>query len=194
MKIISIAGHVKNPGNYELPLGTTFRKAIYEYAGGVQGDKQIKGFYPGGSSTPMLTVEHLDIPMEKFAVEAVGSIMGTAALTVFDEDTNVVEMTHRLLQFYRHESCGKCTPCREGNDWLVAILRRLAENRGKDGDPDVLIDMASNIAGRSFCVFGDAAATPVLSSIKHFRSEYERRITNPPDDKTFIPIEAVGGH
>jgi NADH-quinone oxidoreductase subunit F len=101
-----------------------------------------------------------------------------------------VAVTHRLLQFYKHESCGKCTPCREGNDWLVSILGRLSQNKGKDGDADVLVDMAGNIAGRSFCPLGDAAATPVLSGIKHFRADFEKRITNPEDEKIFIPLES----
>jgi NADH-quinone oxidoreductase subunit F len=190
MKIFSVSGHVNKPGNYELPMGTTARDVIYKYAGGVCGGKEIKGFYPGGSSTPVLTPEHLDIAMDFEGLAAVKSLLGTAALCVFDEDTDIVQVTHRLLQFYKHESCGKCTPCREGNDWLVAILGRLTQNKGNDGDPDVLVDMAGNIAGRSFCPLGDAAATPVLSGIKHFRSDFEKRITNPEDEKIFIPLES----
>lgn len=191
MKIFSVSGHVNKPGNYELPMGTTVRDVIYKYAGGMRDGKEIKGFFPGGSSTPMLTTEFLDTPMDFEGMSSVGSLLGTAALIVFDEDTNVVEVTHRLLQFYKHESCGKCTPCREGNDWLVSILGRLTENKGKDGDADVLVDMASNIAGRSFCPLGDAAATPVLSGIKHFRPEFESHITNPTEKVSFIPLEQV---
>jgi len=191
MKIVSVSGHVKNPGNYELPLGTPIRDIIYKYAGGVIGDKEIKGFFPGGSSTPILPPEKLDTPMDFESITGAGSLLGTAALIVFDEDTDIVAVTHRLLKFYKHESCGKCTPCREGNDWLVRILGRMADNKGKDGDADVLVDMASNIAGRSFCPLGDAAATPVLSSIKNFREDYEKRITNPDDEKLFIPMEAI---
>src|SRR5690606_22195748 len=113
-------------------------------------------------------------------------------LCVFDEDTDIVDVTHRLLKFYKHESCGKCTPCREGNDWLVAILERLKYNQGRDGDADVLVDMANNIAGRSFCPLGDAAATPVRSGIANFREDFEKRITNPPDERIFIPLEKTG--
>jgi len=192
MKIFSLSGHVNKPGNYELPMGTTARDVIYKYGGGIRGGKELKGFFPGGSSTPMLTPEHLDTPMDFEGLASVGSLLGTAALCVFDEDTDLVAITHRLLQFYKHESCGKCTPCREGNDWLVRILGRLTQDKGKDGDADVLVDMASNIAGRSFCPLGDAAATPVLSGIRHFRSDFESRITNPPDEKIFIPLEPAG--
>jgi NADH-quinone oxidoreductase subunit F len=167
------------------------RDIIYKYAGGVRGDKEIKGFFPGGSSTPILPPDKLDTPLDFESITAAGSLLGTAALIVFDEDTDIVAVTHRLLRFYKHESCGKCTPCREGNDWLVRILGRLSDNKGKDGDADVLVDMASNIAGRSFCPLGDAAATPVLSSIKNFREDYEKHITNPADEKLFIPVEAV---
>ena len=127
--------------------------------------------------------------MDFESLAAQGSLLGTAALCVFDEDTDIVSVTHRLLQFYRHESCGKCTPCREGNDWLVQILGRMSQNKGRTGDADVLVDMASNIAGRSFCPLGDAAASPVLSGIKHFRAEFEKHITNPPEEKLFIKLD-----
>ena len=193
MKIFSVSGHVERPGNYELPLGTPVREVI-EIAGGMRGGKAIKGFFPGGSSTPMLTPDFLDTPMDFEAIGAAGSLLGTAALIVFDEDTDIVAVTHRLLQFYKHESCGKCTPCREGNDWLVRILSRLERNKGKDGDADVLVDMASQIAGRSFCPLGDAAATPVLSGIKRFRDDFEARITNPDEPPIFIPKEEIFGH
>jgi NADH-quinone oxidoreductase subunit F len=194
MKIVSVSGHVNKPGNYELPLGTPIRDIIYKYAGGVRGDKAIKGIFPGGSSTPILSADKLDVTMDFEAISAAGSLLGTAALIVFDEDTDIVAIAHRLLKFYKHESCGKCTPCREGNDWLVAILGRLAAHKGKTGDADVLVDMASNIAGRSFCPLGDAAATPVLSSIKNFREDYEKHITNPAEERIFIPVEAADGH
>jgi NADH-quinone oxidoreductase subunit F len=175
-------------------MGTPFREIIYNYAGGIRGGKEIKGFFPGGSSTPMLTPDKLDIAMDFDSVAAAGSLLGTAALCVFDEDTDIVSVTHRLLRFYKHESCGKCTPCREGNDWLVAVLGRLAENKGRDGDADLLIDMASQIAGRSFCPLGDAAATPVLSGIKNFRDDFESHITNPTEERIFIPLHSNGHH
>jgi NADH-quinone oxidoreductase subunit F len=121
-------------------------------------------------------------------------LLGTAALCVFDEDTDIVAVTHRLLKFYKHESCGKCTPCREGNDWLVNVLSRLKDSKGKDGDADLLVDMASQIAGRSFCPLGDAASTPVLSGIKNFRDDFEARITNPAEERIFIPLTSNGHH
>lgn len=191
MKIVSISGHVNKPGNYELPLGTPVRKIIEEYAGGMRGGKAIKGFFPGGSSTPMLTPDKLDTGMDFESITAAGSLLGTAALIVFDEDTDIVAITSRLLKFYKHESCGKCTPCREGNDWLVRVLDRLEHSKGKDGDADLLIDMAQQIAGRSFCPLGDAASTPVLSGIKAFREDFEARITNPQDEPVFIPNMAL---
>ncbi|MEO6908263.1 MAG: NADH-ubiquinone oxidoreductase-F iron-sulfur binding region domain-containing protein, partial [Abditibacteriaceae bacterium] len=114
-------------------------------------------------------------------------------LCVFDEDADIVAITHRLLKFYRHESCGKCTPCREGNDWLVAVLERLTNNEGRDGDTQLLLDMAGNMSGgRAFCPFGDAAATPVKGGIANFREDFEKRITNPPDKRVFIPLEKTG--
>lgn len=193
MKIISVSGHVNKPGNYELPMGTTFRDAIYKYAEGIRGDKEIKGFYPGGSSTPVFTPDKLDVPMDFDSVSAAGGLLGTAALCVFDEDTDIVAITHRLLKFYRHESCGKCTPCREGNDWLVAILERMRHNEGLNGDSDLLVDMANNMSGgRAFCPFGDAAATPVKSGIANFREDFDKRITNPADNRIFIPLEKTG--
>jgi len=194
MKIMSVSGHVNKPGNYELPLGTPISDIIYKYAGGIQNGKKLKGFFPGGSSTPILSADKVDTPMDFESITAAGSLLGTAALTVFDEDTDIVHVTHRLLKFYKHESCGKCTPCREGNDWLVALLRRLDENKGKTGDPDVLVDMATNIAGRSFCPLGDAAATPVISGISNFREDFENRITNPTDEDVFIPLHLTSGH
>jgi NADH-quinone oxidoreductase subunit F len=194
MKIVSVSGHVERPGNYELPMGIPFREVIYNYAGGIRGGKEIKGFFPGGSSTPMFGPDKLDTPLDFDSVAAAGSLLGTAALCVFDEDTDIVAVTHRLLKFYKHESCGKCTPCREGNDWLVNVLGRLKDSKGKDGDADLLVDMASQIAGRSFCPLGDAASTPVLSGIKNFRDDFEARITNPAEERIFIPLTSNGHH
>jgi NADH-quinone oxidoreductase subunit F len=194
MKIVSVSGHVEKPGNYEVPVGTTIRKVVEEYAGGVWKGKGLKGFYPGGSSTPMLTPDKFDTPLDPASITAAGSILGTAGLCIFDEDTDIVHVAARLIQFYKHESCGKCTPCREGNDWLTAVLRRIDQGKGRDGDLDMLIDMSNNIAGRSFCLLGDAATAPVLSSIKNFREDFEKRITNPPDEKIFIPLSIANSH
>ena len=136
----------------------------------------------------MMGPDKFDTPLDPASITAAGSILGTAGLCIFDETVDIVHVASRLIQFYKHESCGKCTPCREGNDWLMRVLQRLDAGRGKDGDIDMLVDMASQVAGRSFCLLGDAAATPVMSSIKVFRDEFEKRITNPKDEKTFIPL------
>jgi len=187
MKIVSVSGCVERPGNFEVPVGTPI-STVVELAGGIWKGKALKGFFPGGSSTPMMTPDKFDTPLDPASIMAAGSILGTAGLCIFDEDVDIVHVAARLIQFYKHESCGKCTPCREGNDWLVRVLQRVDAGRGKDGDLDMLVDMASQVAGRSFCLLGDAAATPVMSSIKNFRPEFEQRLTNPPDEKTFIPL------
>jgi len=187
MKIVSVSGCVERPGNFEVPVGTPI-STVVELAGGIWKGKALKGFFPGGSSTPMMTSDKFDTPLDPASIMAAGSILGTAGLCIFDEDVDIVHVAARLIQFYKHESCGKCTPCREGNDWLVRVLQRVDAGRGKDGDLDMLVDMASQVAGRSFCLLGDAAATPVMSSIKNFRPEFEQRLTNPPDEKTFIPL------
>ena len=193
MKIVSVSGHCEKPGNYEVPVGTPI-STVLALAGGVRGGKKIKGFYPGGSSTPMLGPDKIDTPLDPASITAAGSILGTAGLCIFDEDTDIVHVAARLIQFYKHESCGKCTPCREGNDWLMRVLQRLDAGKGRDGDLDMLIDMAGNIAGRSFCLLGDAATAPVLSSIKTFREDFEKRITNPPDERVFIPLVSAHSH
>jgi NADH-quinone oxidoreductase subunit F len=194
MKIVSVSGHVEKPGNFEVPVGTPIRKIVEEYAGGVRGGKKLKGFYPGGSSTPMLTPDKFDTPMDPASITAAGSILGTAGLCIFDEDTDIVHVAARLIKFYKHESCGKCTPCREGCDWLTNMLQRLDDGKGHDGDLDTLVDMSQNIAGRSFCLLGDAATAPVVSSIKNFRPDFEKRITNPGDERIFIPLLSANGH
>ncbi|HEX8552370.1 MAG TPA: NADH-quinone oxidoreductase subunit NuoF [Abditibacteriaceae bacterium] len=193
MKIVSVSGHVEKPGNYEVPVGTPI-STVLALAGGVQGGKKLKGFFPGGSSTPMMGPDKVDTPLDPASITAAGSILGTAGLCIFDEDTDIVHVAARLIQFYKHESCGKCTPCREGNDWLMRVLQRLDAGKGKDGDLDMLIDMSSNIAGRSFCLLGDAATTPVVSSIKTFRDDFEKRITNPADERIFIPLVSAHSH
>ena len=194
MKIVSVSGHVEKPGNFEVPVGTPIRKIVEEYAGGVRGGKALKGFYPGGSSTPMLSPDKFDTPMDPASITAAGSILGTAGLCIFDEDVDIVHVASRLIKFYKHESCGKCTPCREGCDWLANVMQRLDDGKGRDGDLEMLVDMSENIAGRSFCLLGDAAQTPIVSSIKNFRDDFEKRITNPIDERTFIPLAALNGH
>ena len=169
--IFSLTGHVTTPGQYEAPLGVTLRELL-DLAGGVRAGHALKFWTPGGSSTPIFTDEHLDVPLDFEGVGAAGSMLGTRALQIFDDTTCVVRATLRWTEFYEHESCGKCTPCREGTYWMVRILDRLDRGQGTDEDLDKLLDICDNIAGRAFCPFGDGAISPVVSSIKYFRDEF----------------------
>ncbi|WP_116946973.1 NADH-quinone oxidoreductase subunit NuoF [Jiangella endophytica] len=169
--IFSLSGHVTKPGQYEAPLGITLRELL-DLAGGIRGGRELKFWTPGGSSTPMLTAEHVDVPLDFEGMAGVGSMLGTRALQIFDDTTCVVRATARWIEFYKHESCGKCTPCREGFWWMVQILERLEEGNGTEADLDKLLDMSDNIAGRSFCALADGGVAPVVSSIQHFRDEY----------------------
>ncbi len=169
--IFSLSGHVRNPGQYEAPLGITLRTLI-ELAGGMRAGHELKFWTPGGSSTPILTAEHLDVPLDFEAVGAAGSMLGTRALQIFDETTCVVRAVLRWTEFYKHESCGKCTPCREGTWWLAQVLARLEKGEGTPEDLDLLLDQCDNILGRAFCALGDGATSPITSSIQYFREEY----------------------
>jgi NADH-quinone oxidoreductase subunit F len=169
--IFSLTGHVTTPGQYEAPLGVTQRELL-DLAGGVRAGHTLKFWTPGGSSTPIFTDEHLDVPLDFEGVGAAGSMLGTRALQIFDETTCVVRATLRWTEFYQHESCGKCTPCREGTYWMVRVLDRLDRGQGTDEDLDKLLDICDNIGGRAFCAFGDGAISPVVSSIKYFRDEF----------------------
>ena len=175
--LYSLSGHVNNPGQFEAPLGITLRE-ILEIAGGVRTGHQLKFWTPGGSSTPLFTDAHLDIPLDYEGVAAAGSMLGTKALQIFDETTCVVRAVLRWTEFYKHESCGKCTPCREGTWWLVQILRDLENGTGTEADLEKLLDLCDNIMGRSFCALGDGATSPITSSIKYFRDEYIAHLTN----------------
>ena len=173
----SLSGHVTRPGQYEAPLGITLRELL-DMAGGVRGGRELKFWTPGGSSTPLFTHEHLDTPLDFESVGAAGSMLGTRALQIFDDTTCVVRAVLRWTEFYKHESCGKCTPCREGTYWLVQVLKRLEEGNGTEADLDKLLDICDNILGRSFCALGDGATSPISSSIKYFRDEYLAHFTN----------------
>ncbi|MFZ2502961.1 MAG: NADH-quinone oxidoreductase subunit NuoF [Nocardioides sp.] len=197
--IFSLSGHVAHPGQFEAPLGITLRELI-ELAGGMRGDHELKFWTPGGSSTPLLTAEHLDIPLDFEGVGAAGSMLGTRALQIFDETTCVVRATLRWIEFYKHESCGKCTPCREGSWWLVQVLGRLERGEGEAADLDLLLDQCDNILGRSFCALADGATSPVMSSIQYFRDEYLAHLEHggcpfdPAASTLFAPVgaDAVG--
>ena len=176
MTLYSLSGHVNNPGQFEAPLGITLRE-ILDMAGGVRTGHKLKFWTPGGSSTPLFTDEHLDTPLDYEGVAAAGSMLGTKALQIFDETTCVVRAVLRWTEFYKHESCGKCTPCREGTWWLVQILRDLENGSGSEEDLAKLLDLCDNIIGRSFCALGDGATSPITSSIKYFRDEYIAHVT-----------------
>ncbi|MDY0809857.1 NADH-quinone oxidoreductase subunit NuoF [Kitasatospora purpeofusca] len=173
--LYSLSGHVTNPGQYEAPLGITLRQLL-DISGGIRAGHQLKFWTPGGSSTPMFTAEHLDVPLDYEGVGAAGSMLGTKALQIFDETTCVVRAVTRWTEFYAHESCGKCTPCREGTYWLVQLLKRIEAGQGVEGDLEKLLDIADNINGKSFCALGDGAASPIVSSLQYFRAEYEQHL------------------
>ena len=174
--IFSISGKVNRPGNYEAPMGTTARELIEGYAGGIRDGKRLKAFTPGGSSTPFLTPDHLDVQMGFDEVQAAGSLLGTKAMIVLDETDCVVDAVLRFTQFYAHESCGKCTPCREGTWWMTRVLRRMEHGRGRMEDIDLMQDVGQNMLFKSFCALADGAVSPIDSSIKYFRDEYEEHV------------------
>ncbi|HKY56861.1 MAG TPA: NADH-quinone oxidoreductase subunit NuoF [Aeromicrobium sp.] len=194
--IYSLSGHVRRPGQYEAPLGITLRELL-DLGGGMREGSQLKFWTPGGSSTPILTAEHLDVPLDYEGVAAAGSMLGTKALQVFDQTTSVVRAVLRWTEFYKHESCGKCTPCREGTWWMTQILTRLDAGEGREGDIELLLDLCDNILGRSFCALGDGATSPITSAIQYFRSEFEAGLTTPswelfpPDRSTLFGQEVM---
>jgi NADH-quinone oxidoreductase subunit F len=185
-KVFAVSGHVARPGIYEAPLGITMRELL-DYAGGVVGgDGTVKFWIPGGSSVPMLTADHLDTPLTYEAMAEAGTMLGTGTPMVFNSTISVVKAVTRWLEFYKHESCGKCTPCREGTYWITGVLERFEHGHGTDADMDLLVEVCGNIAGRSFCALGDAAATPYPAALKYFRDEFEAA-THTPVDQAFPP-------
>ncbi len=190
MTLYSLSGHVKRPGQFEAPLGVTLRQLL-ELSGGVREGHQLKFFTPGGSSTPILTGDHLDVALDYEGMAAAGTMLGTKALQVFDETTSVVRTTLRWTEFYKHESCGKCTPCREGFWWLVQLLMRFESGTAQPGDVDKMLDICENIGGRSFCALADGGVAAIVSAVKYFRSEFEQGYTTPawelfPYDKSAV--------
>lgn len=192
--LYSLSGHVNNPGQFEAPLGITLRELL-EISGGIRTGHKLKFWTPGGSSTPIFTDAHLDVPLDYEGVSAAGSMLGTKALQIFDETTCIVRAVLRWTEFYKHESCGKCTPCREGTWWLVQVLKDLEAGRGSEADLDKLLDLCDNIMGRSFCALADGAASPIISSLKYFRQEYLDHLAAgkcPFDPMTATLFESVG--
>jgi NADH-quinone oxidoreductase subunit F len=190
--IFSLSGRVKNPGQYEAPMGTTLRELL-EMAGGMRDGHELKFWTPGGSSTPLFTAEHLDVPLDFDSVVKAGSMNGTSAVQIFDDSDSVVYAVYKWTTFYAHESCGKCTPCREGTYWMVQILGRILSGGGTQADLDTLLDTCDNITGRAFCALGDGATSPITSSLQYFREEYEDYIAGriPP---RLRQTELVGAH
>ena len=174
--IFSVSGHVEKPGNYELPLGIPFRDLL-AVAGGVRGGRRLKAVIPGGSSVPVLPADIImDLTMDFDTIQKAGSGLGTGAAIVMDETTCMVSVLRRISRFYFAESCGQCTPCREGTGWLYRVLTRITEGKGRQADLDMLVDVANKIEGHTICALGDAAAWPVQSFMKHFRHEFEYMI------------------
>jgi NADH-quinone oxidoreductase subunit F len=190
--IYSLSGRVANPGQYEAPMGTTLRELL-DLAGGMSRGKPLKFWTPGGSSTPLFTAEHLDVPLDFDSVAKSGSMNGTSALMIFDTDDSVVQAVLKWTQFYEHESCGKCTPCREGNYWTAQILERIWHGQGILADLDTLLDVSDNILGRSFCALGDGATSCITSSIQYFRDEYLALIEKNPNSGSRPHAPALTG-
>ena len=177
-KLFCLSGHVRRPGTYEAPMDVSLKTLIYDdaFAGGIRGGHALKAVIPGGSSVPVLLPHQIDVPASFDGIASAGSLLGSAGIIVMDETTCMVWAAENLLYFYRHESCGKCTPCREGGDWLHRILGKIERGEGAMRDLDLLLSIGQNIMGKTLCAFGDAAATPVLSTVAQFRDEYEAHI------------------
>ncbi len=175
-KLVSISGNVERPGNYEIELGTSSRELIYDLAGGPVDGRAIKCWFPGGSSTPVLTADDLDVGYDYDSIAAAGSMLGSGAIIVVDETQSVVELAYKLAKFYAHESCGKCTPCREGTRWTVHMVERIKDGTATPMDLDIMAAVQEQIIGHCLCVLGDAMAMPIGSLIAKFRDEFEAEI------------------
>ncbi|MFQ5882234.1 MAG: NADH-quinone oxidoreductase subunit NuoF, partial [Candidatus Methylomirabilales bacterium] len=175
-RVFSVSGHVRYPGNYEIPLSATLRELIFEHAGGMRDGRNIKAIIPGGTSAPVLTPEHLDVGLDFESLAAAGSMGGSGAVIVMDETACMVRVGEVVNRFYHHESCGQCTQCREGTAWLHKILTRIEAGRGRVADLEILKDVCRNMKGQTICVLSDSAAMPTESYLKHFREEFEAHI------------------
>jgi NADH-quinone oxidoreductase subunit F len=173
LRMYSLSGRVNKPGVYELPMGTPLRQMIYEVAGGMSGSGKLKAVIPGGSSSPILRADEIDVPMDFDSLAKVGSMLGSAGVVILDESVSIPEALLVLIRFYSHESCGQCTPCREGTAWLEQIVLRILDSKGRPGDLDNMLRVAKNIIGNTICPLGDAAALPVISYVTKFRGEFE---------------------
>jgi NADH-quinone oxidoreductase subunit F len=176
-KIYCVSGHVNKPGLYELPMGMPLRTVIYDYAGGMRGGKQLKAVMPGGSSFPILTPDEIDVSMDFDSMRKINAFLGTAGIIVMDEDTCMVRALEIIDRFYHHESCGQCTPCREGTGWLHKLLVRLEEGNGRPEDLELMDKISTNMMGNTVCVLADAAAMPTQSYLSKFRDEFVAHVT-----------------
>lgn len=193
LRMYSISGRVKKPGIYELPMGTPLREMIYEHAGGVTGNGVLKAVIPGGSSSPILTADEIDVAMDFDSLAKIGSMLGSAGIVVFDETVSIPEAMLVISRFYAHESCGQCTPCREGTAWLQKIVQRVLNHEGRPTDLDNMLRISHNIIGNTICPLGDAAALPVISYVTKFRAEFEEWIARarPASDRP-MPETHIG--
>ena len=201
-KVVSVSGCVQRPGNYEIELGIPSRELIYDLAGGPPEGREVKAWFPGGSSAPVLTADELDLPYSFEAMANAGSMLGSGAIIVADDSVSIPELALRTARFYHHESCGKCTPCREGTNWTVKMLERVISGEATPMDLDVMASVQENIIGHCLCVLGDSMAMPVGSMVKKFREEFEdaieagrarapRPLDESPADAVPIPLEAA---
>jgi NADH-quinone oxidoreductase subunit F len=195
-KVCSVCGHVNKPGNYELSMGTPLRELIYapEYGGGMRGDRKPKIIVPGGASAPWLTGDQIDVTLDFEGMAAAGTMLGTAGVIVLDETTSAVETAYKMDEFFKHESCGKCTPCREGTTWLVQVLHRMTEGHGRAGDIPTLHDIYNQMAGNCFCLLGESAVMPIKSALKLFPDEFEQALGAAPangNGQAAIPLMQV---
>ncbi len=177
-KLYSVSGHVEKPGLYELPMGTTLREIVFEHAGGLRGGRALKAVIPGGVSAPVLTPKGLDCRMDAVSLQKCGSMLGSGAVIVFDDTACMVKVALRITRFFEHESCGKCTPCREGISWMVNVLDRIENGRGNYGDVAILREISDNISGKTFCPLGTSSAVVVRKFMDNFRGEFEAHITD----------------
>jgi NADH-quinone oxidoreductase subunit F len=175
-KLVSVSGHVRRPGNYEIALGIPSREIVYDLAGGPPDGRKVKFWFPGGSSAPVLTADDLDVPYDFDSMAKAGSMLGSGAIIVADERRRALDVAMKVAKFYRHESCGKCTPCREGTNWTVKMLERIDSGEATPMDLEIMASVQEHIIGNCLCVLGDAMAMPIGSMIVKFRDEFEQHI------------------
>jgi NADH-quinone oxidoreductase subunit F len=197
-KLVSVSGDVQRPGNYEIELGISSRELIYGLAGGPEDGRKVKLWFPGGSSAPVLTADDLDLAYDFDTMAKAGSMLGSGAIIVADETRSVVDIALKLAKFYRHESCGKCTPCREGTNWTVKMLERIDSGEATPMDLDIMASVQEHIIGNCLCVLGDAMAMPVGSMIEKFRDEFEAHIEGARQDtgalEDVVPLGVADEH